>query len=307
MTRRATLARPGYSPSSGCLVSSATVPIAIARLAAHDTHMSSSRQSRGPETVAFATPMPLMTALITAPLKRYLRMPPRYRVVPPGWETSVNLTDRAEADRSVNYRGTMPTDAPSPTRVRASDELREVALQQFATVGFAASSLQHIADHAGYSKSSVLYHYASKEALLEAAIGPAIDRLETLLREFVEGGRSQAARAVFIERFVDFLLGNRLAVHTFVNQGQSLRGLPVIERANTAIRGLADSICDEHATIAEQMRFGVALAGATYTLVAGATFLDDDDVARPIADDEVRDALITVLSELLLTADGLPD
>ncbi|WP_448810417.1 TetR/AcrR family transcriptional regulator [Agromyces bauzanensis] len=197
----------------------------------------------------------------------------------------------------------MPTDASAPSRVRASDELREVALQQFATSGFAATSLQQIADHAGYSKSSVLYHYASKEALLEAAIGPAIDALEELLGEFVANGRSTEARAVFIERFVDFLLGNRLAVHTFVNQGQSLRGIPVIERANTAIRGLADSICEADAPLSEQMRFGVALAGAAYTLVAGATFLDE---GQQHADADVRAALVAVLSELLIPADGRP-
>lgn len=195
----------------------------------------------------------------------------------------------------------MPTEAPTPSRVRASEELRQVALEQFSTVGFAASSLQQIADHAGYSKSSVLYHYSSKETLLEAAIGPAIDAMEQLLGDFVAGGRSADARAVFIERFVDFLLGNRLAVHTFVNQGQSLRGIPVIERANTAIRALADSICEPDAPVSEHMRFGVALAGATYTLVAGATFLEGD---RQVADTDVRDALIAVLSELLLPADG---
>jgi len=197
----------------------------------------------------------------------------------------------------------MPTDASTSSRVRASDELRHAALEQFSTVGFAASSLQQIADHAGYSKSSVLYHYSSKEALLEAAIGPAIDALEGLLGSFVASGRSAAARAVFIEQFVDFLLGNRLAVHTFVNQAQSLRGIPVIERANAAIRGLADSICDPGAPFSEQMRFSVALAGATYTLVAGATFLEE---RQQVDDDDVRNALITVLSELLLPADGRP-
>ncbi|MFD4420930.1 TetR/AcrR family transcriptional regulator [Agromyces sp. NPDC058484] len=198
----------------------------------------------------------------------------------------------------------MPTDAHTSSRVRASEELRQAALEQFSTVGFAASSLQQIADHAGYSKSSVLYHFSSKEALLEAAIGPAIDALEELLGGFVASGRSAGARTVFIERFVDFLLGNRLAVHTFVNQAQSLRGIPVIERANEAIRGLAASICDPDAPLGEQMRFSVALAGATYTLVAGATFLDD----RQAADDdgEIRSALIAVLSELLLPADGRP-
>ncbi|GAA4370830.1 TetR/AcrR family transcriptional regulator [Agromyces bauzanensis] len=199
----------------------------------------------------------------------------------------------------------MPTDAPTPSRVRASDGLRQVALEQFSTIGFAASSLQHIADQAGYSKSSVLYHYSSKEALLEAAIGPAVDALEELLDDFVASGRSVEARAEFIQRFVDFLLGNRLAVHTFVNQGQSLRGTPVIERANTAIRGLADSICEADAPLSEQMRFGVALAGAAYTLVAGATFLEEGRRAEA-EDADVRAALISVLSELLIPAEGRP-
>lgn len=195
----------------------------------------------------------------------------------------------------------MADETQTTTRVRAADELKQVALQQFATVGFAASSLQQIADHAGYSKSSVLYHYASKEALLEAAIGPAIDLLERLLRDFVDAGRTLEARRVFIRQFVDFLLGNRLAVHTFVNQGQFLRDIPVIERANIAIRGLADSICEPDAPLAEQMRFGVALAGAAYALVADETILEVD---QRIPDDELREALISVLSELLLPADG---
>jgi AcrR family transcriptional regulator len=195
----------------------------------------------------------------------------------------------------------MPSDPQATSRVRAADELRQVALEQFATVGFAASSLQQIADQAGYSKSSVLYHYASKEALLEAAIGPAIDLLERLLGDFVEAGRTLEARRVFIGRFVDFLLGNRLAVYTFVNQGQFLRDIPVIVRANIAIRGLADSICDQDAPLAEQMRFGVALAGATYALVADQAIFDE---SPRIPVDEVRDALVTVLSELLLPADG---
>lgn len=195
----------------------------------------------------------------------------------------------------------MPPETQPASRVRAADELKQVALEQFATVGFAASSLQQIAEQAGYSKSSVLYHYASKEALLEAAIGPAIDLLERLLRDFVDAGRTFEARRVFIGEFVDFLLGNRLAVHTFVNQGQFLRDIPVIERANTAIRGLADSICEPGAPLAEQMRFGVALAGAAYALVADETILGDEE---RLPDDEVRDALVTVLTELLLPADG---
>ncbi|UOE45449.1 TetR/AcrR family transcriptional regulator [Agromyces larvae] len=197
----------------------------------------------------------------------------------------------------------MPTDLQAPARLRASDELRQAALEQFASAGFAGTSLQQIAAHAGYAKSSVLYHYASKEALLEAAVTPAVDALDELVAEFVRDGRSGAVRGEFVERFVDFLLGHRLAVHIVVNQAQSLHGLPVIDRANAVIRTLAEAICADDAPLIEQLRFGVALAGAVYTLVAGATFLDDDP-SFETDPAEVRDALVAVLTELLVPASG---
>lgn len=184
----------------------------------------------------------------------------------------------------------------SATRSKASDELRQIALEHFATLGFTGASLQQIADEAGYSKSSVLYHYANKEALLEAAIGPAIDRLGALLRRFTERGSSLEARRVFVEEFIDFLLDHRLEVYTFINQGHSLRGIPVIDRANAFIVELSDTVCDSHASTEDKMRFGIALGGAAYSLVAGMAFLDGEPLG-PV--DEVRTALIRLVSELL--------
>ncbi|MCI2959102.1 TetR/AcrR family transcriptional regulator [Agromyces atrinae] len=184
----------------------------------------------------------------------------------------------------------------SSTRLRAHDELRLIAIEQFATVGFAGASLQQIADIAGYSKSSVLYHFASKEALLEAAIAPAVDALEVLFSEYIAAGRSDEARAAFIEQFVDFLIRHRLEVHTFINQGSSLRGIPIIDRANAVVAALGDAVCDEHASTVDRMRFGVALGGAAFILVADMTFPDLGDIV-PV--DDARDALITVIGELL--------
>jgi AcrR family transcriptional regulator len=185
--------------------------------------------------------------------------------------------------------------APAPSRQKARDELLAVALQQFATIGFAGTSLQQIADAAGYSKSSVLYHFASKEALLEAAIGPAIERLSGLLAD-LEGVRSSpGSRAAFVGEFVDFLFSCRLEVHTFINQGQSLRGVPVVDRANKLLSRLADDFDARMATTEEKVRFGMALGGAAYLLVAGMTFGRSGDVA----DDDLRQALINTVTDLL--------
>ena len=193
----------------------------------------------------------------------------------------------------------MPIDAHPTSRVRAADELKQAALEQFATVGFAATSLQHVADHAGYSKSSVLYHYASKEALLEAAIEPAISEFEAVLDDFLAGGRG-GRRTLLVDHIVDLLLENRQAVHVFIIQGPSLSELPIIARANAAVRRLAEAISEERESVTDQVRFGVALGGAAFLLTAGRAFVDED---RLPTDDELRAALHAVLADLLAPAD----
>ncbi|MEI5584623.1 MULTISPECIES: TetR/AcrR family transcriptional regulator [unclassified Agromyces] len=189
----------------------------------------------------------------------------------------------------------MPTDAKAPSRARAADELKIAALEQFASVGFAGTSLQHIADHAGYSKSSVLYHYASKEALLEAAIEPAVTQFEEVLEDYLAARDSERRRRL-VDRVIDLLLVHREAVHVFLIQGPSLAELPIIARADAAVRRLAAAICDERESVEDQVRFGIALGGAAFLLTAGRTFADDR--VQP-SDDELRTALHAVLPELL--------
>ncbi|AWB88693.1 TetR/AcrR family transcriptional regulator [Salinibacterium hongtaonis] len=172
-------------------------------------------------------------------------------------------------------------------------DLRAVALAEFATAGYTGTSLARIAEKAGLAKSSVLYHYASKEVLLEAAVTPAIDRLDAILDDMARAPFTSEARAAFVERFVDFLLEHRLEVHLFINQGMSLVDVPVMLRANALVVRIADFFANSTSSIEERMRFGIALGGAAYLLVSQQAF----DVKTPI--DETRDALVTILSELL--------
>ena len=175
------------------------------------------------------------------------------------------------------------------------DDLRAIALSEFANAGYAGTSLHRVAELAGVSKSSVLYHFASKEALLEAAIGPAITQMGAILETMATQPLTAQSRDEFIVAFVDFLLEHRLEVHMFINQGRSLEDVPVIDRANELIVRLATYFSSSTASTEESMRFGIALGGAAYTLVAGLTFAGDA-LGPP---DEIRMALITVVSELL--------
>jgi AcrR family transcriptional regulator len=173
-----------------------------------------------------------------------------------------------------------------------SADLRDIALQEFASAGYTATSLQRIAEVAGVSKSNVLYHYASKEALLEAAIGPAIDRFAQMLEPLQATGLADDAREAFLEQFVDFLLQYRLEVHLFINQGPSLEDVPVIDRANVLIQQLAEFF-KANARVGESLRFGIALGGAAYIL------------ANPFTPglghepEELRVELVAILRDLL--------
>jgi AcrR family transcriptional regulator len=178
------------------------------------------------------------------------------------------------------------------------DDLRSIALTEFALAGYAGTSLQRIAEIAGLSKSSVLYHFDSKEALLEAAIGPAIDRMAAILESIDGSLLDQEVRRAFVEAFVDFLLENRLEVHMFINQGPGLEDVPVIDRANALVLKLSTFFSSAVGSVEDQLRFGVALGGAAYVLSARQDEVQVDSlVNQPVG--EVRAALITIVSELL--------
>jgi len=176
-----------------------------------------------------------------------------------------------------------------------ADDLRRVALQEFAAAGYLGTSLQQIADRAGVSKATVLYHFASKELLLEAVLSPALDQLDGILGQVGLAGLQSGgdARTEFLERFVDFLLEHRSAVYIFVNQATSLVDIPVVERANAEIELISRYFEENVGSVEEKVRFGVALGGAAY-LLAGAP------VSMPAPDlGALREALITVLGDLL--------
>ncbi|MDF2442200.1 MAG: hypothetical protein JWR01_403 [Subtercola sp.] len=192
--------------------------------------------------------------------------------------------------------------SPSSPRPDPSEELKAVALRLFVETSYAGASLQQIADAAGYSKSSVLYHFASKEALLEQALTPAVVTLDRLFQGSLDRIADDSLRTAFIEDFIDFLLMHGLEAHIIINQGQSLAGIPIIDRANDFLRRLSDSFMSELSTPEQRIRLGVALAGAAYVVATGVAMPATD--AAPI--EEARTALVAVVSELLVPLTASP-
>jgi len=174
-----------------------------------------------------------------------------------------------------------------------ASDVRQVALEEFASAGYLGTSIQAVADRAGVSKASVLYHYASKEALLDAALSPAIDEIGRILPRTAQlSGTPEQGRA-FLADFVDLLMEHRLAAQIFITQSGALIDVPVVARAQDLIQRIAEARPQQ--SVDDQVRFAVALGGAAYLLAqAGAYGVDDAP-----ADEVLRDSLVRILGELL--------
>lgn len=66
---------------------------------------------------------------------------------------------------------------------RGPGSLLEVAVGEFITRGYDATSMEHLSQAAGITKSSFYHHFSGKEALLRAALERALDRLFAILDE----------------------------------------------------------------------------------------------------------------------------
>ncbi len=62
-------------------------------------------------------------------------------------------------------------------REKTQDKILAAATRAFAISGFEATSLEEIASEVGYTKQTVIYHFGSKDGLLEAVIDEAVSKL----------------------------------------------------------------------------------------------------------------------------------
>jgi AcrR family transcriptional regulator len=88
--------------------------------------------------------------------------------------------------------------AAVPTRER----ILAVAMVQFGTRGYEATSLDAIAGEAGLRKQTILYWFASKEALLDAVVAQSAHALSDALEAALRAAPSRADRVDVVMRTV---------------------------------------------------------------------------------------------------------
>ncbi|GAA1570977.1 TetR/AcrR family transcriptional regulator [Kribbella hippodromi] len=100
-------------------------------------------------------------------------------------------------------------------------QLIHVTIQLVATHGYAATSLGRIAESAGITKAGVLYHFASKQALVEAAHAHVLSALVAEVGAAVETAGPADAPAAYIRTMITHLHNHPHHVRTLIEAATS--------------------------------------------------------------------------------------
>ncbi len=156
--------------------------------------------------------------------------------------------------------------------MRTADRILDAAMTAFGGRGFDATSLDDLAAELGIRKQSILYHYPSKDALLDAVVDHAVGELTDVFWAVIDTSDSGFDRVDAMVRRVFRLAMRRPELLGLLREVTRL-GPPVLNRATDALEPLIKGATE---WLADEMRAGRVresdpqlLAFSVYSTVMG--------------------------------------
>lgn len=163
----------------------------------------------------------------------------------------------------------------------AREAIERTALEMFNQRGYHATSLDEIASALGLTRQAVLYHYGTKEHLLEAIVAPAMAHLdEALAAVEVEDPPTRDQQRETLAALVCSMATHREAVAlitSFATDSAALRTVPHLIKTNEDV---AHMLGGTHVDDDPQVRIRVLTAMAAVKGIMGSRLgvpLDTDD------------------------------
>ncbi|MGH8908266.1 MAG: TetR/AcrR family transcriptional regulator [Egibacteraceae bacterium] len=166
------------------------------------------------------------------------------------------------------------------------ERVKRVALELFASQGYAETSLREIAERMEFTKAALYYHFRNKDDLLAELVDPLLEDLDRLIADTPGLTVGLEARRALLGRLVTVLLAHRrLAPLVFANPlvlGKSGIG----DRVRARIQRLIESLAGPEPGVAERIRAHNAVGVMRAVFVfheADETLLHDELVAQATA------------------------
>lgn len=145
----------------------------------------------------------------------------------------------------------MPRLTRAESQVRTRDTLLATATTCFLRDGYAATTLEGIAEAAGYSKGAVYSNFANKDELCLAVLERVRAEQAASLAEALGGADSLEARIDAFERWAEEHIGDRawttLEIEFAVHAGRHTKLAERLVKDNTEIRDLIVGVLRHHA------------------------------------------------------------
>ena len=161
---------------------------------------------------------------------------------------------------------------------RSRDRVVDTALQMFAEQGYNSVSMRDLAQALGMQAPSLYSHFASKDAMLVAVIGPFVERIHTLLEAIPEAPVPAEERRAWLAQAVELLADNWQQLQ-LVSTDRTLALHPILGPQLVAIRqGMID--CFTRFGVADP-RWAIGVTGAIiYAVLPRTEPIDVDAVVR---------------------------
>ena len=122
-------------------------------------------------------------------------------------------------------RGADGARQPTVTERARRRQLVDATIELVAAHGYAACSLQRIADAAGITKGAVIYHFASKNAVIRAAYDSVIDALTERVAAAIRSAPGPAAAVdAYVESMIAYMAENPTHVRVLAEALMSAAG-----------------------------------------------------------------------------------
>ncbi|MDM4720551.1 helix-turn-helix domain-containing protein [Micromonospora sp. WMMA1363] len=168
-------------------------------------------------------------------------------------------------------------------------EILTAAVRRFTLTGYRGTSLQDIAREVGCSKAAVLYHFASKEAILTELIAPAVAVCRALEERIVAAETPADTRRVAAEGFVDLAVRFRREIALLRGEFPELLRQPAFAHLQRVPELLLDALVGRSDHQSARIAALVVIAGIAE---ACGEFID-------IPDGELRPALLALVCRAL--------